>query len=62
MKEGDKVDMEASPLPFPYDDQMAEFEYGMVEAVMEETPDCFVVVFENLTAVALDPDFQLVVE
>lgn len=60
LKPGDKVDLDCS-LPFEYDEPLKEFEYGIVDEVTPETPNCFVIVFENLTAIALGPDYQLMV-
>ena len=54
LQPGDKVDMEGDP--FHRDEALVEFEYGVVEEVIHETPNCFVVVFENITAAAYSPD------
>ena len=55
---GDQVDLTGTVCrQFNYHNVMAEFEYGWVNEVVEETPDCFVVHFENLSAIALPPDF-----
>lgn len=61
LKYGDLVDLQGT-LPCEYNDPLKEFELGKVDEVMEETDDCFVVAFENMTAVALPPDYELSVE
>ena len=54
LKPGDRVDLESDP--FHADDPLVEFEYGNVESVVEETPTCFVVNFNNVGAAAYNPD------
>jgi hypothetical protein len=58
---GDKVDIEKSQLPFEYADPASEFEYGIVDSVMEETQTCWIVSFNNMGGFAIGPDFQLAV-
>lgn len=58
LKEGDLVDMEHLP-GIDYHDQLAEFEYGVVDTVEQETPDCFVVHFTNLTSCGFPPDYEV---
>ena len=59
---GDFVDMDTTQLPFSYDDQLKQFEYGVVEKVVEETEDCVCVVFENMMAVAVSPNQKMEIE
>ena len=57
---GELVDMnETICQQFNYRDPLAEFELGRVDEVTQENPDCWVVNFENLTAIALPSDFEL---
>jgi hypothetical protein len=62
LKQGDLVDMEKSIFPFDYPDSLAAFEYGKVQEIQEETPDCFLLVFENLPSVAISPKHNVWVE
>ena len=61
LKIGDKVDLDFSKLPFPYNDPLKEFEYGIVDSIEPETDDCIVVHFENMTSIAVSPEITLVV-
>ncbi len=60
LKIDDKVDMEnVHP---DYKDPLAEFEYGIVDTIEQETPDCFVIHFANMTSIALPPEQELQVD
>lgn len=61
LKEGDMVDMQKSTLPFPYGDELAEYEYAVVEGLVAEPSGLLTVGFTNMTNVALAPEDELLV-
>ena len=59
-KPGDLVDLENDP--YHADDPNVEFEYGRVSSVVQETPTCFLVNFNNFGCAAYPPDQEFEVD
>jgi len=63
LTEGAFVDMIESAvlLPFEYTDELAEYEYGIVDEIEWEGDNCVVISFTNLTAIAVSAEQELIV-
>lgn len=54
LREGDYVELEGGP--YFADEPSIEFEYGVVEEIIPETPTCIAICFENAGVAGYHPD------
>lgn len=67
LKPGDMVDLGDSPYfrdPDPNAPRLADYEYGVVSEIIQESSDCLVIDFGNIGTAGYDPDhiFKVLME